>query len=536
MSFERDTSDPRAAEHGLPAGSEEAAARIDERALRDVVAELESDRYEGRRPGTPGDAAARGYLVRALAERGFEPAGEVGYEQPFSMVGVRAAPPSSWAFRAPGGEERRLRHWDEFIAASGVQAPRAIVEDAELVFVGYGIRAPEEGWNDFEGADVRGKVLVMLNGDPDWDPDRFGGKARQFYGRWTYKFESAAREGAAGAILIHTTESAGYPWQVVQRSWSGPRFEFPAGDEPRAQLRSWVTEDAARALCRLAGRDLGELIGAARSEEFRPVPLGLTTSISLENELSQAETANVVGRLPGRDPRLGEEAIVLSAHHDHLGRGEHGEIYAGARDNGAGVAQALAVAGAIASLRERPRRGVVVALVGAEEQGLLGSAHFARRPTVPREQLVANVNFEMGNIWGPTRDVVIRGAGKTTIEELVAVAARRQGREVAPDPEPEIGWYYRSDQWGFARAGIPSIWFESGTGFIGRPAGWGEETVSAWIRDHYHRPSDRLTADWDFGGMVLDAQLAFFVTAALASTDERPQFLPGAVVPPPARL
>ncbi len=536
MAFERDTGDTEAADLGLPAGLDDATARIDERALYDVVAELESDGYEGRRPGTPGDAAARSYLARALADMGFEPAGEVGYEQPFSMVGVRASPPRSWAFRSPGGDERRLGHFDEFIAASGVQAPTAIVEDAELVFVGYGIRAPEEGWNDFEGADVRGKVLVMLNGDPDWDPGRFGGKARQFYGRWTYKFESAAREGAAGAILIHTTASAGYPWQVVQRSFSGPRFELPAGDEPRAQLRSWVTEDAARALCRLAGHDLDELVAAARSDEFRPVPLGLTTSIALENELSRAHTANVVGRLPGRDPEIGDEAIVLSAHHDHLGRGEHGEIYAGARDNGAGVAQALAVARAIAALPERPRRSVVVALVGAEEQGLLGSAHFARHPTVPRDELVANVNFEMGNIWGPTRDVVIRGAGKTTIEELVTIAARRQGREVAPDPEPETGWYYRSDQWSFARAGIPSIWFESGTDFIGRPPGWGEETVSAWIRDHYHRPTDRLTAEWDFRGMVLDAQLAFVITAALASADGRPAFLPGAAIPPAARL
>ena len=536
MSGRRDTSERGAAGLGLPAGAEEAAARIDERALRDVVAELESDRYEGRGPGTPGDAAARSYLARALAARGFLPAGEVGYEQPFSIVGVRASPPPSWTFRAPGGEERRLRHWDEFIAASGVQAPRAIVEDAELVFVGYGIRAPEERWNDFEGVDVRGKVLVMLNGDPEWDPLRFGGKARQFYGRWTYKFESAAREGAAGAILIHTTESAGYPWQVVQRSWSGPRFELPAGDEPRAELRSWVTEDAARALCRLAGRDLDELIAAARSDAFRPVPLGIKTSIALENELSRAETANVIGRLPGREPALGAEAVVLSAHHDHLGRGRGGEIYAGARDNGAGVSQALAVADAIAALPERPRRSVVVAMVGAEEQGLLGSAHFARHPTVPRDRLVANVNFEMGNIWGPTRDVVIRGEGKTTIEELVAAAARRQGREVLPDPEPETGWYYRSDQWSFARAEIPAIWFESGTDFIGRPAGWGQHTVSSWIRDHYHRPSDRLTGEWDFRGMVLDATLAFFVTAALASSDDRPRFLPGAAIPPPARL
>jgi Zn-dependent M28 family amino/carboxypeptidase len=515
----------------LPPGADEAAAVIDEQGLAAEVAELEADVYEGRGPGTEGDSRARRYLAQALAARGFQPAGERGFEQPFSIVGVRAQAPSEWTFRGPGGGATTLRRRDDFIVASGVQAPRATVEDAELVFVGYGIRAPEENWNDFAGAEVRGKVVVVLNGDPDWDPERFGGAARQYYGRWTYKFESAAREGAAGAILIHTTESAGYPWQVVQRSWSGPRFELPAGTEPRAQLRSWITEDAARALCRLGGHELDALVAVARRDEFRPVPLGVRTSIVLDNELETTETANVIGVLPGRDPSIGHEVVALSAHHDHLGRGAGGEIYPGARDNGAGIAQALAVARALEALPERPRRSAMVVFVGAEEQGLLGSAHFARHPTVPRERLVADINFEMGNMWGPTRDVIVHGAGKTDLEELVAAAARRQGRVVASEPDPEVGWYYRSDQWSFARAGIPAIWFESGTDYVGRPPGWGAETVKAWIRDHYHRPSDRLTEAWDFGGMVLDAKLAFYVTAAAATSDRRPRFYEGVTVP-----
>jgi Zn-dependent M28 family amino/carboxypeptidase len=515
----------------LPLGADEAAELVDEEALRAEVAELESDAYAGRGPGTEGDVRARRYLAEALASRGFEPAGEDGFEQPFSIVGVRAHPPAAWTFRAGGGATSELRFWDDFIVASGVQQRRAEVADAELVFVGYGIRAPEEDWNDFGDIDVRGKIVVVMNGDPDWDPKRFGGKARQYYGRWTYKFESAAREGAAGAILIHTPESAGYPWQVVQRSWSGSRFELPAGDEPRAQLRGWVTEQAAQALCRLGGHELDALRAAAKRDDFRPVPLGVRTSIGFDNELTTTQTANVIGILPGGDPKIGDEVVALSAHHDHLGRGTGGEIYAGARDNGAGITQALAVARALGALPARPRRSVMVVFVGAEEQGLLGSAHFALHPTVPRERLVANINFEMGNIWGPTRDVIIRGAGKTDLEEVVAAAARRQARLVAPDPEPETGWYYRSDQWSFARAGIPAVWCDGGIDFLGKPAGWGAETVKAWIRDHYHRPSDRLTDAWDFRGMVLDAKLAFYVTAAVATADRRPRFYEGVALP-----
>ena len=500
-------------------------------ALEAPIRFLASDALEGRGPATRGDELARLYLATQLESMGYQPAGPGGqWQQIFDVVGITAEMPQTWAFRAPRGNVE-LKWWDDFIAASGVQQPQGSIEDAELVFVGYGIEAPEYRWNDFKGMDLKGKVLLMLNNDPDWDPKLFEGNRRLYYGRWTYKYESAARQGAAGAIIIHTTPSAGYPWQVVQTSWSGEQFELPAEGEPRVQLKGWVTEEAARRLVQAAGRDLDKLVAAARSRNFKPVPLGIRTSIAFSNKLSRVQTGNVAGVLPGSDPELQDEVVIYSAHHDHLGMGEPDErgdrIYNGALDNASGCAQLLAIARAMAELEERPRRSIVILFVAAEEQGLLGSLYYALHPTFPPGKIAANINYDGGNIFGRTKDVTLIGAGKSSLDEIARAVAERQGRVIKSDQFPDRGFYYRSDQFSFAKIGVPALYFDNGTEFIGRPAGWGKEQMEAWEANDYHQPSDELTERWSFEGMIEDAQLGFLSGWLIAQSDELPRWNPG---------
>ena len=472
---------------------------------------------------------SRLYLSSMLEQMGYEPAGPGGsWEQPFEIVGVKATMPDAWSFRA-AGRTVDLRRWDDYIATSGVQSERATIDNAELVFVGYGIQAPEYRWDDFKGADLRGKVLVMMNNDPDWDPELFAGKRRLYYGRWVYKYESAARQGAAGAIIIHTTPSAGYPWQVVQTSWSGEKFTLPAAGEPQIQVAAWATEDSLRRLLAAGGQDLDKLVSQARSRDFKPVPLGITTSLTLENKLSHSQTANVAGVLRGSDPALRDEVVVYTAHHDHFGIGQPDKtgdrIYHGANDNAAGCAQLLAIARAFAALPERPRRSVLFLFVGVEEQGLLGSEYYAKHPTYPAGRIAANLNFDGGNFWGRTTDITSVALGKSAaLDQLVAAVAARQGRTVEADPFPDRGHFYRSDQFNFAKIGVPAIYLNTGTAFRGRPAGWGKEKIEAWEATQYHQPSDRLTDDWNFDGMIEDAQLGFLVGAAIAQRDAMPEW------------
>ena len=318
--------------------------------IRDTVAEIAGDAYEGRGPGSPGDVKVRAYLAAKLAAMGYKPAAaDGGWEQPFALIGINSSQPLSWTFTREG-EFFALQQSEEFIVASGVQAETSSVDNGELVFVGYGIQAPEYQWDDFKGQDLKGKVLVMINNDPDWDPELFEGKARMYYGRWTYKYDSAARQGAAGAIIIHTAPSAGYPWQVVQTSWTGEQFELPAGEEPRLQMAAWVTEDAARKVFALGGQDMDALIESAKSRDFQPVSLKVRTSITFDNTLANSGSANVLGILEGSDPALKKEVVIYTAHHDHLGIGladmnvnPDDRIYNGARDNASGVGTVLSL-------------------------------------------------------------------------------------------------------------------------------------------------------------------------------------------------
>ena len=518
----------------LPAGAEAAAgAAITAATLEAPIRFLADDLLEGRGPASRGDQLTQLYLATTMQLLGLQPGGPGGsWRQPFPVVGITATVPKTWSFHK-AGEALDLAVWDDFIAASGVQQPASEIDGAELVFVGYGIQAPEYDWDDFKDADLAGKVLVMLNNDPDWDPDLFAGNRRLYYGRWTYKYESAARQGAVGAIIIHTTPSAGYPWQVVQTSWTGEQFELPAGDEPRIQVAAWTTEAATKRLFALAGADYDALVEAAHRRDFRPVPLGVTTSLALANQLHRVETANVAGLLPGSDPELAGQVVVYTAHHDHLGMAPAGDgkdgdrIYNGALDNASGVAQVLAIARAATLLPEPPRRTLLFLFVGGEEQGLLGSKYFAAHPTVEPGRIAANLNFDGGNIWGETRDLTLIGMGKSDLDQVAAAVAARQGRTVLGDQFPDKGYYYRSDQFSFAKIGVPALYFDVGTDFVGKPPGFAAEQVEAWTEEHYHQPSDELVPAWDFAGMVQDARLGFFAGLAIADQQALPAWLPG---------
>jgi Zn-dependent M28 family amino/carboxypeptidase len=515
----------------LPAGAEQAAKAIDRDSLEGPIRFLADDHLEGRGPGSRGDELTQLYLATTMESMGLQPGAQNGqWLQPFDIVGINATMPAAWEFRA-GSQTVSLKRSDDFIAASGVQETAASLRNAELVFVGYGIEAPEYKWNDFKGMDLKGKVLVMLNNDPDWDPKLFEGNRRLYYGRWTYKYESAARQGAAGAIIVHTTPSAGYPWQVVQTSWTGEQFELPAAGEPRIQVAAWTTEDATRKLFQAAGQDLAKLIQQAKSRDFKPVPLGITTSMTLPVQITRKKTANVLGLLPGSDPNLKNEVVLYSAHHDHLGIGEPDKtgdkIYNGAVDNAAGSAQLLAIAKAFAALPQRPKRSILFAFVAAEEQGLLGSEYLARNPPLPPGRIAANINYDGGNVLGRTKDLTFIGLGKSSLDQVVKALADRQGRKLLPDQFPDRGFFYRSDQFNFAKIGVPAIYLDNGTEFIGKPADWGKQQVEDYEENRYHQPSDEYDPKWTYDGMIEDAQLGFYAGLSIAENPTLPTWNPG---------
>ena len=492
---------------------------------------LADDLLEGRGPATRGDALSRLYLSRELQALGYQPGGPDGkWEQPIDVVGVTAKTPPQWSFTGKGGNVD-LEWYDEYMGASGVETPTAGFENADVVFIGYGIEAPEYKWDDFKGTDVRGKVVVMLNNDPDWDDKIFAGKTRLYYGRWVYKFESAARHGAAGVIIIHTPPSAGYPWQVIQSSWSGEQFELPAEGEPHVQFRGWATESAARKLVKAGGQDLDKLIAAAKSRNFKPIPLALKTTFRFENTVTHVKTANVAGLLPGSDARLESEAVILSAHHDHLGIGPPDatgdKIYNGAEDNASGCAQVLAIARAMAALPERPRRSVLILFLAAEEQGLLGSQYYAKHPTFEPGRIAANVNYDGGSFRGRTKDLTLIGYGKSSLDGLVKALLDKQGRVLVPDQFPDRGYFYRSDQFNFAKIGVPALYFDRGTDVIGKPPGWGRQQQEEWEEHTYHQPSDQVNDQWVFDGMIEDAKIGFYSAWLVAQADAMPSWNKG---------
>ena len=481
---------------------------------------LSDDLLEGRGPGGRGIQLASKYIASEFRRLGLKPAGENGtYFQNVPLLG-RKVEPKAELHVARGSEKATFKFFDDWVPMSDSETERVRIE-GDLVFVGYGIVAPEYHWDDFKGVDVKGKVLLLLVNDPPAtadEPELFGGKALTYYGRWTYKFEEAARHGAAGVILIHTTESAGYPFQVVQSSWTTERFDLPrqAGDEPPLGLKSWVSQPAGEKILGLAKLQLSELQKAAAGRDFRPVALGAKVSTDLEQKLRRLESPNVIGVLPGRDPKGKDAYVIYTAHHDHLGIGQAKDgdnIYNGAADNALGVAGLLAIAEAMVEAGKvtPPRRSQVFLAVTAEEQGLLGSLYYARNPVFPPAQTVANINMDGLNIIGPTRDMVEVGSGKSELDEVAKSVARERGLELKPDQFPEKGFFYRSDQFNFAKVGIPALYFDNGLDVIGKPAGFGKQKAEEYTERDYHQPSDEIHSDWDWRGAEQMAEYLFAV-------------------------
>ncbi len=497
--------------------------------LMSEIRTLSSNEFQGRGPGTKGEDLAVAYMQKQFRDMGLDPGNPDGtYLQTVPLVGIRPDPNMTLTF-AGRGKSLKLAYQKDFIAVT-----RRMVDtvhlDAEMIFVGYGVQAPEYKWDDFKGVNVKGKVIVVLINDPPVaDQTMFGGKAMTYYGRWTYKYEKAAELGAAGCIIVHETEPAGYPWEVVRNSWSGEAFNLASADKNmhRAAVEAWITHEEAQALFRAAGLDFETEKKKAVSADFHPVPLGMKAELEIHNTLRTIQSHNVVAKREGSDPVLKNQYVIYSAHWDHFGIGPEvngDNIYHGALDNASGSAALLEIARGYSQLKGKnaPKRSILFLSVTAEEQGLLGSEYYAEHPLYPVSKTAADINMDGMNVWGKTKDITEIGKGKSTLDEVVTDVAEEQGRTVRDDPEPEKGHYYRSDHFSFAKVGIPAFDPESGVDFVGKPADWGIKKRQEFTANDYHKPSDVIKPDWDLSGAVQDCQLYFLVGLRVADAAKMP--------------
>ena len=485
---------------------------------------LSSDLLEGRAPATRGGRLAAEYIAAQLRVFGVEPGLNGSYFQKVP-IDIVAANRATIRAAATGRATATFRYPDDVVVWAGSAAESSAAR-GELVFVGYGSTAPEYKWNDFKDADVRGKVLLVLVNDPPAprnEPELFGGRAMTYYGRWTYKFEEAERRGAAGALIVHTTERAGYPWHTVVGSWAKEQRMLPRDPSLPAPLgvRGWITDSAATALLKQAGLDLAQLRTQAESRDFTPVSTGIMMDLSFRNTVEHLESENVVGVIRGRDAMARDEYVAFSSHWDHLGIGpavDGDSIYNGAVDNASGVATLLAVARA-AQQSPKPRRSFLFVFVTAEESGLLGSAFFGENPTVPVAKIVANLNVDAPNLYGRVRDLEVLGANKSSLGPALARMLAARGMRISPEEHPERGHFYRSDHFSFAKVGVPAISIDLGTDVVGRPKGWGVQQNEDYTAHRYHQPSDEYRPDFDLTGAAQVAEIVLrFGTSVANST------------------
>jgi Zn-dependent M28 family amino/carboxypeptidase len=501
---------------------------------------LASDEYEGRFPGTRGEELSVAYIIEQLKLIGLKPGNTDGtYVQKVPLAGIAVQDSPTLIFKR-GNARQDLRWKDDHVSWTKRFVDSIELKDSEMVFVGYGVQAPEFSWDDYKGVDLKGKTMVVLVGDPPvpdpadpaaLDPKTFGGRTMTYYGRWSYKYEMGAKMGAAAVLIVHETDPAAYPFSVVQAKVT-EQFDLVAPDKNmgRAAVEGWITLDQAKKMFAAAGQDFNALKKAALSREFRPVPLETTASISFKNALRTIDSTNVVAKLEGSDPVLKNEVVIYTAHWDHFGIGPEvngDRIYNGAMDNASGVGGVIEIARALTKVKPAPKRSVLFLLVTAEEQGLLGSWYYALHPIQPLAKTAGVVNIDFMNFSGRTRDLVIVGLGLSELDDIIQAAAAEQGRVLKPDPTPEKGSFFRSDHFPFVKQGVPALNPGAGTDYIGRDAGWGLKIREEYIRNNYHKPSDEVRPDWDRSGAVEDLALYLAVGYRVANAPKMPEWKPG---------
>ncbi len=503
------------------------------------IKDLSDDSMLGRAPGGPAEPRVIRYIIGRFQALGLAPGNPDGsWTQPVDLLGFTATPTASFQVR---GRRIPLAFHKDYVALSRHPEDSVNVVNSDVVFVGYGVVAPEYGWDDYKGADVRGKTVVMLINDPPipdpadstrLDSTMFRGKAMTYYGRWTYKYEIASAKGAAAAIIVHQTEPAGYGWDVVDHSNSHENMDVRHADQnkDRVKVEGWITYSTAKKLFRAAGRDFDALERQARTRDFRPVDLEATATFRLANRVREVHSANVLAKLEGSDPGLRDQYVIYTAHWDHLGVVDpiDGDSIAnGARDNASGVAGVLAIAKAFAALPARPRRSIIFMAVTAEEKGLLGARYYAENPLYPLDHTVADFNIDELNQWGRTSDVTVIGKGASTLEDALDSVASAEHRTLSPDPEPEKGFYYRADHFEFAKQGVPALFLDSGVHYIGKPASYSRAKRDEYTEHDYHNVSDEVKPDWDLSGAVEDVGLLFATGVRVADAGGWPEWKPG---------
>lgn len=510
----------------------QSTADISQATLQRVTQQLASDEFQGRAPGTEGEQKTVALLAQEFARAGLKPGNDGSWYQTVPLVEITAK--GSPALRITGGREPLvLNYRTDMVAGSYREQPQAAVRNSDVVFVGYGINAPERGWNDYEGLDVRGKTVIILVNDPDWQSQTldgpFGGRAMTYYGRWTYKYEEAARQGAAAAFIVHQTEPASYGWNVVENSWTGPQLYMQSADRGASQtlVNGWITNEAARRLMASAGQDLDALVRRAQQAGFRAVPLGLQADIRLDNALRREASRNVIGILPGRTRP--DEYVLYTAHWDHLGlcaEGQPDPICNGAVDNATGTAALVALAEAHAEAGPADR-SIVFLAVTAEESGLLGSAYYAANPVYPLARTVGGINMDSLNVAGNTRDFVSIGAGKSDLDAYLSRALADHSLALTPEPTPEAGYYYRSDHFSFAKQGVPMLYGRGGEDLVtGGPAA-GRAWAQEYRASRYHGPADEYDPNWDWTGAIRDLRIYYRIGRELATGDNWPNWYEG---------
>lgn len=516
---------------GACAGSHRApppSTDIEETGFRDAIRALASDDFEGRKPGTRGEEKTVAFLTAKFRKLGLKPTNGDSYVQQVPLVEILAGDDAALSVGGRGAA-LALHYGTDMVIWTKRVVPTAQLDQSDLVFVGYGIVAPEYHWNDYAGANVRGKTVLVLVSDPGYgskDPAVFRGTAATYYGRWAYKFEEAARQGAAGVLLIHDSAATGYGWNVVASSWTGPQFDLQKNDDNagRAAIEGWVTNETGRALFTRAGLNFDSLTATAARPGFKAVAMGLKVDAALHNSIRRFNSANVIALLPGGDRR--HEFVLYSAHWDHLGRNSSGAIFNGAVDNATGVAGLLMLAQSFSRTLPRPDRSIVFAAFTAEEGGLLGSAYYVENPVFQLRQTAAVLNLDGLHVGGRTRDVMVLGAGNSELEDYVRAAALLEGREVRPEPHPEQGLYYLSDQFNFAEHGVPALYVKAGIDDSARGPVWGQAQLDDYMAHRYHQPSDKYSEDWDVRGAVEDLTLYYSVGERLANTRRFPRWYP----------